>query len=294
MQGIPAASLCVSIRSGMVKALIIAGLCVAIFGTAAYFGYRLYVPVPAFEKPGTAHRHVILRSDQGIPAFERCMQLRKTGNLQQAQAELENFVRYYPDSSRIQNAKQALGEINIAQLFSDAPGPGKNQYTIEKGDTIGSIVRKTKAPAELIMRINRIEDPTKLHIGQVLNISQPGFSLKISRGEKTVTLLDAGKFFKQYGVQAWNAPAPKNAVAIQGRVTGKIAWKDGRQVGLDSKDLNGSGRWISLSVPGYALYTVETEESGGTPKPPGGLGMNPEDMEELSILLSKGTPVTIQ
>jgi len=45
---------------------------------------------------------------------------------------------------------------------------------------------------------------------------------------------------------------------------------------------------VELTTRGYTLYT----EGGQKPGP--GIGMQPEDMDELSTLLNKGTPVTIR
>jgi hypothetical protein len=53
-----------------------------------------------------------------------------------------------------------------------------------------------------------------------------------------------------------------------------------------------TARWIALGAAGYTLYTDAPVADGA--KPPAGLGLDAEEMEELSTLLNKNTPVTIQ
>jgi len=279
-------------RGGLIKAFIIIFLCVAIFGTAGVVSYRLFVIPKNKARKEKAGPPPTPPPDPSLGEFEKCMAVKNGGNLVEARAALQDFIDHYPDSTKMDAAKDALGEINMTFLFSTEPSPDKTQYVIQKGDTIGAIERKTKIPGELIMRLNKIDDPTKLRIGQVLNVSRPDFALKINRKTKVVVLINKGKFFKQYKVDSWNAPSPKNNAPVTAKIGEKVAWKKGQRVIFGSKDYAGSGRWIGLSASGYTLYTEDPE--GGTPKPPGGLGMAAADMEELSSLLNRGAPATIE
>lgn len=282
----------VRIRGGVVKAFVIVFLCIAIFGSAGFSCYRLFVAPQRNAKRESARPRPTMPPDPSIVEFEKCLKLKNAGKLDDARGALESFVDHNPNSPRIEEAKDALGGINAAIFLSTAPGPNKEQYVIQKGDTISAIERKTKTPSELIMRLNGIEDPTKLRIGETLIISHLEFSVKINRKTQVIALFNKGKFFKQYHVRSWNAPATRNPAAASGRVIEKVAWKDGHRVVFGTKEYAGSGRWISFSVPGFTLYTDEPDE--GTPKPPGGLGMAAEEMKELSTLLNRSAPVTIE
>ncbi len=232
-----------------------------------------------------------LPPDPSIAEYERCMEVKKGGNLLDARAAFEDFVSQNPDSPRIDEARDALGEINTKLFFSDAPDPEKQQYVIQKGDTISAIERKTKVPSDLIMRLNKIDDPTKLRIGEVLNISRPQFSLKINRKTKMVMLFNKGKFFKEYKIDPWEAPPSKSNAPTSAKVVDKSAWKNNQRVAFGAKEYNESGRWIATNATGYTLYSQGVD---GVPKPQGGLGMKAEDIEELSTLINRGTPVTIE
>ncbi|MGB8353886.1 MAG: LysM domain-containing protein [Chthoniobacteraceae bacterium] len=280
-----------NINGTLAKILVILFLCIVIFGSAGYFSYKLFVAPQKILKKEMAGPPPTPPPDPSIAGFEKCMKIKDSGTLMEAHDALADFVEHNPDSTKLVEAKDALGEINMKLFYSDQPSPDKQQYVIQKGDTIGAIERKTKMPGEMIMHLNKINDPTKLRIGEVLNVSRPEFALQVHRKTKMVDLTNKGKFFKQYKVISWNAPAAKNANPVSAKVSEKVAWKNGLRVVFGSKEYAGSGRWISLSVSGFTLYT---EGSGAdTPKPPGGLGMEAGDMDELSSLINRNSPATI-
>jgi hypothetical protein len=74
-----------------------------------------------------------------------------------------------------------------------------------------------------------------------------------------------------------------------------MAWKDGKRVGLGSKDYMSSTRWIRLSASAYTLYSMADAAHPNLtqPPPPVGLGLAASDLEELSSLVNNRTPVTI-
>jgi len=281
----------VSIRSWLIKSSIIVFLIAAVFGGAAYFTYKLFESPKDIVKRAMGGPQPTRPPDPSVVEYDRCMKVKDGGNMSDTRKALEDFVTQYPDSPRIDDAKEALGDINLKIMFSDAPDPGKEQYVIQKGDTISAIERKTKVPGELIMRLNRIDDPTKLRIGEILNITRPQFALKIDQKTKTVVLLNNGKFFKQYKVDEWNAPPHKGKGAAAAKVVEKSAWENNQRIPPGPKENNANGRWIAMSATGYTLYS---EGVAGVPKPQGGLGMNADDMRELSTLINRGTPVTIE
>ena len=122
-------------------------------------------------------------------------------------------------------------------------------------------------------------------------ISPVDFSVIIDRKAHTVTLFNQKRFFREYTAASWNAPAVKKGMereVIPAKVSKTEAWYNGAPVAFGSKEYAGSARWVELTVKGYTLYTE------GGQKPGAGIGMNPEDMEEISTLLSKDVPVVIR
>ena len=278
------------------KALILLLLALVVFGSGGFFTY-LWVVRPKLmlkqELNGrtAASGEQAPPADPSLPEFENAMKLKKSGDLVQAQAALAVFVEHNPHSARIAEARTALGEVNTDIFFSTIPSPDKEQYVVQPGDALAKIEKKLKTNAELLTRSNNLNDPGKLRVGQVLIVSHPQFSLVVNRRERTVTLLNKGNFFKQYPVKAWNVPDTKSPLAANVKVKEKIAWKDGARVSFGSKDYAGSSRWVSLTAPGYTLYTDPAE---GGQKAPSGIALGAEDMEELSTLLTVNLPVTME
>ena len=274
------------------KTLVILGMATVIFGSAGWFAYQLFVKphqIPADELsagPPTPP------PDPSLPELEKALSLKKAHKLVEARSALESFLDNYPYSSKIREARAALGQVNTDIFFSATPAPEKIRYEIRSGDALAKIERKLKTTRELLMRSNNLDDPTKLRIGQVLMVSQPDFSVVVNRKERTVVLLNHLRFFKEYIPKSWGAPSPKKGtekVPINAKVVEKIAWRDGARVAFGTKEYAGSERWVDLNAKGYTFYT-----EGGQKPPAGGLGFTPEEMDELSTLLSRNVPVLIQ
>src|SRR5581483_4006382 len=275
----------------MFKALVILVLVAVIFGGAAYFGWDLFVRPTQELKEETAFGTPTPPPDPTIPEFEKCMTLKNEHKLVEARAAFENFLENYPGSTKLDEAKDAIGELNIDIFFSATPSPEKEEYTIQLGDALVKIEKKLKFPGELIMRSNNLDDPRRLSVGQVLYISHPQFNVVINRKEKKVILYNHARFFKQYRAKAWAVPPSKNNAPLNAKITELAAWKNGQRVAFGTKDYIGSSHWVQMNASNYTLYTDPAE---GGEKAPAGIALSASDMEELSALLTKGVPVTIE
>ena len=276
----------------MVKAFIILFLTVAVFGTATYFVYELYV------KPERALRAEKQRGppapppDPALPEFAACLELKKKGDTAATRAALADFIEHFPRSSKADEARDLLGEINANLFFSQAPAPEKELYIVAKNDVLNRVAMRTHSTPELIFRSNNLTG-SMLRIGQKLVIAPADFSTVISPKEKTVTLFNAKRFFKQYRILAM--PARDGSAAVQkrvGKVVSKLATDSaGNRVTFQDKGYAGALHEVSLSIPGHSLYAVPAEAKGA---PRNGIGLAADDMEEIAVLLKKNDPVTIE
>jgi hypothetical protein len=108
-------------------------------------------------------------------------------------------------------------------------------------------------------------------------------------------LLNHGVFFKHYHIREAKLP-PKQPAKITTKVAETMAWKDGKRVGLGSKEYLASTKWVRFAgAAGYTLYSVpdSTHANIDQPAPPTGLGLAATDLNELSTLVNNRTPVTI-
>jgi hypothetical protein len=143
------------------------------------------------------------------------------------------------------------------------------------------------------MRMNNLSG-TMLHIGDRLYVSHPQFAIVIQRKPKLVVVLNGGAFFKQYHIREEKIPA-KQPPKVTAKVVDIMAWRDGKRVGFGTREYNGSTRWVRLTAPAYTLYAVpdSAHPTLGMQPPQSGLGLAATDVEELSSLVNKQTPVTI-
>jgi hypothetical protein len=277
------------------KWLFVLLLALVIFGGAGWFWYNTFFKEEiAIQKEQRGEVTPPPAPDISLPEFQAAARLRQEGKLTEARQALIAFIQKYPAGKHLDEARDLLGEVNIDILLSRQPSPEKTEYIVKPGDVLAKIARQLKTTPEMIMRMNNLSG-TMLRVGERLLISHPDFSIVIQRKANVVVLLNHGAFFKQYHVREARLPS-KQPAKIAARVAETMAWKNGKRVGIGSKEYLGSTRWIRLAgAPNYTLYSVPDAAHPALDQPPpaSGLGLAASDMEELSTLVNSKTPVTI-
>jgi len=273
-----------------VRTLIILVLVGLILGGSAFFAYELYWKPKKLdmEDKATSTQASAEPPDYTLPAFQKAADLERSGNIDGARAAWGEFIRDYPNSPKIAEAKTALGRINTGLVFSPTPSPEKTSYSVGKGDSLVKIASKFKSNAELIFRANNMET-INLKIGQQLVIPQLDMSIVVDRKAGTVTLLNKGKFFKEYRTVALKTPGV--STSAQTKVADKIALQGSNRVAFGDKNYSGSERWVMLGSAGLVIRGLPAGAEGA---PPPGIIVAQRDVEEIFLLVSRGTPVTIQ
>lgn len=279
----------------LLKTLVILTLMAAI-GGGVYGAYYFLIEAPrlrdARELAEVANPSASATPDPSTPEYEKALALKRDRNYPEARAALEAFLIRYPDSSHHDEALGLLGDINLSELFSGRPGPGKTEYTVQPGEVLDRVARKLKSDPELIYQANNL-DRMMLRIGQKLVIPDVDFSVEVHLNSKRLVVRNHGQFFKSYPLLDVR-PLSKKVPEIRTKVQGKNAMANGHPVAFGSREFATSLRSISLAgQPGYTIYAV-SDAAPGTEKLPGsGLGLQASDAEELHSLVSVGTPVTI-
>lgn len=282
------------------KALIIIFLTLGIFGGAAFVGYKMFVQPKIALKQEKLLPPLPPPPDPTVPEFNKCVAIRKSGKVVEARDAFYGFIERYPESSKIEDAKNFLGEINTDIMLSTMTAPEKQVYIVQKGDVITRVANHLKTTGELLVRANNLQGPM-LRIGQKLTISPGDFSLVISRKTDKVTVLNKGKFFKQYAILEWppshaKKPAGGKAVVqpkVMGKVTDKISWLNGTRVTFMEKGYINSTHWVQINIPGCTLHSVAEGDTAQKP-PSGGIRLTPDALDELDAMLAKGDPVTLE
>jgi LysM repeat protein len=270
-----------------VRTLIILVLVGLILGGSAYFAYELYWKPRKLDREDKAAAEQQGIPDYTLPAFQKAADLERSGDMEGARAAWGEFIRDYPDAPKIAEAKAALGRINTGQVFSPTPSADKISYSVGKGDSLVKIAAKLKSNAELIFRVNNMET-INLKIGQKLVIPQLDISVVVDRKAGTVTLFNKGQFFKEYQTLALKTPGVSSSAKT--KVADKIALQGSNRVAFGDKNYSGSERWVMLGSAGLVIRSVPE----GTEAPPPGIIVAQSDIEEIFLLVSRGSPVTIQ
>ncbi len=269
-------------------------LAVLIFGGAALFSYKIFVrPEMVMRAELKSSATPIPTPDISLPEFRAAEKLKAEGKLTDARAALTALIQRYPSGPHVGEAQDLLGEVNISILLSDFPSPEKEEYIVRSGDVLARVASRMKSTPELIMRTNNLSG-TMLHIGQKLLVSRPEFSILIQRKAQLLYLLDHEHFFKRYHLLEEKLPANPPARTTT-RIAEIMAWKDGKRIGIGSREFLNSTRWIRLGAAGYVLYSMpdDSHQILDVPPPALGIGMTASDVDELSSLVNTRTAVTI-
>ncbi len=282
----------------MIKALIIIILALVIFGTGGYFTYDLiFRPKLELEAERNAPPTPTPTPppDHSVPEYRKIRMMKESGDLVAARKAYLDFLETNPYSTVANDAKKDLGEINTDIIFSQYEDPEKVEYMVKSGDTLNRIASRTDSTTELIMRSNNLET-VMINIGERFLIPQLDFSVAVDRENQTVTLYNKDRFFKEYAVQQWKLPLQRGNAPSRGEVREKIAWKSGKRLRIGDPEYAGSARWVMTSLPGLTLYSAPDEGTEVPTRdiPPAGLGLKFRDMDEIAVLVSRGTPVTLE
>ena len=274
--------------NNLVKLLIVASMAVGIFGGGGFVAYRLFFKKPGPHR-GNANEAVVTPTpDPGLAMFEQAKQQIASGDQSDAEKILLALIQSFPDSTRINDARKLLGDLNIREFFSPVPGPDKMEYVVVRGDSIGKIAGKTKYPAELIFKANGLNSLT-IQPGRKLIIPKGQFSVVVNIKRGDVTLLNNGSFFRWY--KPLEIRLPPKVVLGQFKTREKIAWSEGIRVAFGEKKYLGSSRWIVTNDSNITLYSETNPQTPNAQKPGVGILLAPADMEELFALVAKDTPV---
>jgi LysM repeat protein len=306
------------------KFLTLLFLGLAIFGSAGFFGYEIFIKPGRLEKrekiAEAATAAPTATPDPGLPEFQRLKNLQASQKIAEARDGWNAWIANNPKSPLLSEAKKHLGDANLILLFQPAANPTLLSYTVVKGDSLAKIAAKQHSNAELIQKANQLPG-ISLQIGQVLVIPTIKPSLELDRAAKTLTLLDNGNFLKEY-ILLSAPPAPPTPTKTASKIVDKIAIAGTKRVAFGDKSYAASERTILLSqspsivgapapvaLPSPSPATSPSVPAAGgsnapiavthpapTPTPlplPPGYVLTKEDLLEIFPLVSRNTPVII-
>jgi LysM repeat protein len=243
-----------------------------------------------------------------VAEIENARRLRAEGKLAEAQRLLRNQLRLHGRRPEAKAARELLGEINTEMFFSTEVPFGKTEYVVKRGDSLWRIARKLGSSPSVIVRTNNMESDL-IRPGERLFVPDGDFTLTLDLPDKRAVIHHGDGFFKQYPIVSINLPHPIRT-PITTKIKASAFWKDGTKLNDPSlTEQAASTPWLHLAFGGCILYGVSDEEgvsesaieisdrgadvSRRADIPPRGIALLKEDLEELQLLIDRGTPVTI-
>lgn len=282
--------------------LVVLGLTLGSMALAYYIYMKVLSPEERLrEELSRIRRAELPKIDPGLKRFDAAASLLKEGRFPEAREALLRIVQQFPDSAAAPEAKRIIGEINMDELFSREPVPGKRDYIVQPGDSLALIASRQNTTMDLLIRLNGLMGAT-LHPGDHLTVLPVSFNLVVDVSAKTVTLRRvAGEkevFFKEYQAVDLRLPGGMKLPAEM-EIKGKSAMLDGRAVLSTDPRYAEADKWLPGSRAGVVLRTPPAPEPAPPPgpdgrpapppAPPPGIFLSPEDLEEMFALVRNGS-----
>ena len=221
--------------------------------------------------------------------MKRADELEQGGDFVSARMILEK-LRLRPGAEVVRGLiEKRIGEINIALVLSGKPMPGKLLHKIKAGDLISRLARKHKNTQEYIMRVNSIDNPAKIRIGQELWVlDNPIFELMIDKSDFKAVLLFNHRFFKVYTIgvgDTTGVPTGSYIVSSRGTSVNNLReeiYRVALKAGGDTP-----------AVRNFWMRAADNESLLGRQTAGDGILFSASEAEELYVLLPAGATVTI-
>ena len=239
------------------------------------------------------------KADLGKKQFDQAMDLIRKGELDAAKRLLTEIMEVYQDSSRYQDARRVMGEMNLDRLFSRAPMPGKLEYTAVRGDSLQLIAQRFRTTLAYIKRVNHLLGSV-VHPNDRLIVYPLDLSVQVDLPNKRLTVLKEGRYFKDYGISGHHLPYP--SLPEQTSIGDKPAWINDKKIQPTDDRYASARKWLQTTGkpgrPGIVFCTppraelanpAPTTAPAGDPTP--GIYLHESDIEELSTLVRAGASV---
>ncbi|MDB6077627.1 MAG: hypothetical protein JWO82_1374 [Akkermansiaceae bacterium] len=232
--------------------------------------------------------------DPGAKIFEKVKELIAVGDFPAAREKLETIVTTYPRSKAAPEARRIVGEMNMDDLLSPANMEGKTMHTVAKGESFLGIAAKYKTSIDCIMHLNGMLELTSLHPGDELVVMPLDLRLLIEPSRKAMSLWKGPTFIKEYNLLA--ADAGNLKATVQTTIAGSYGQLGDKRMNPSMKGYRDSVKIFTLTKSALKIRSAKDEEN--SPQQPGagnrGFLLNPEDAEELSLIIRPGNEVEIR
>ena len=233
--------------------------------------------------------------------FSQAQANMSSGRLTEAVKMLDEVIAKSPDPALKGNALRVQGRAQMKLFLSEAPTPEKKYYVIQPGDSLDKIARNNDTTVPLIRAMNNIEG-NLIYAGQRLLVPAAPFVVEIDKSDRRLELTMNGKRFKRYsvGVGRYGKTPVGTFYTIVHQENPDWTPPSGGIVKFgDPRNVLGT-RWMSFEdkarpdLKGFGIHGTSERDSIGGETSNGCIRMLNEDVEEVYMMLPRGTQVVIQ
>ncbi len=198
------------------------------------------------------------------------------------------------DNKILQSAKEKLGDLNTELFFSRLETPESEIYTVNPGDSLALIAKKSGTTIQLLKESNHLKN-NFIRPNDRIKVPAVDFSLLISKTKNTLMILDNNEFFKEYSVGTGKFnKTPEGTFKITNKLNKPVWYKpEGGVIPFGSPDNLLGTRWMGINFPGYGIHGTWDEDSVGKQSSAGCIRLKNKDVEELYKIITVGTKVVI-
>jgi lipoprotein-anchoring transpeptidase ErfK/SrfK len=233
--------------------------------------------------------------------FDEAKAQAAAGKLSYAATLLEKVVAQSADSTLAGNAARELGQLNMKLLFSESPSEFKKSYVVQSGDSLDRIARNNNTTVELLRKMNGI-DGDLIYPGARLFFQAAPFEVHVDKSDRVLDLMMNGKLFKRYLVGVGRGgKTPTGTFHTVVHQTNPDWSSPSGGIIKYGDPLNVLGtRWMSFEdkarpdLRGFGIHGTADPSSIGGETSNGCIRMRNEDVEQVFMLIPRGTKVVIQ
>jgi LysM repeat protein len=229
--------------------------------------------------------------DPSLAVWRSLLQNLEPNNPAADLSSIRVFLAENPKAPMRQEAFDLLSQRGAYWLFSDRPAPWKEPYRVVSGDSMNRISSRQGVASEWIMVVNNLLD-YNMRIGQELLLPKPDLRLIASRAEGRLFVLDGEEILLAYPLTFSNVP---DSALGETKVREKMALQGGNRFAFGTPGFVGAEKIITVdgSAPGFRSLP-QGLSAATSPTLPAGLLLAAPDLEEVFLLVKRGTPVLIE
>jgi len=234
-------------------------------------------------------------------AFARAQSLISSGKPAEGSRLLDDVISATTDAKLKNSALRMQGRANMDLFLSDVPTDQKKSYVIQPGDSLDRIAKKNHTTVGLLCRINGIDEADLIYPGARLLLPAAPFVVEVDKSDRTLDLMIGGKRLKRYSVGVGRyGKTPVGTFKTVVHQTHPDWSPPGGGIVKFGDPLNVLGtRWISIldetrpDLKGFGVHGTSDRESIGSDTSNGCIRMLNEEVEEVFLLIPRGTQVVI-